>query len=139
MLEITVQREIDGTWPVVAEHHRHGMLLPIRSEGRLDLTGEPTTEIPQLYGEQLGRALFQKNIRDAFVRARTDEPDGLRVLLSVEPDELKIWRWEWLCGPMDAACWNFLSLDQRIRFSQYLPSLTDRAFPPLAVKIFEHF
>jgi hypothetical protein len=44
------------------------------------------------------------------------------VLVSVESEELKTLRWEWLCGPVDGDAWDFLSLDQRVRFSLYLPS-----------------
>lgn len=67
-------------------------------------------------------------MRDAFVRARDE---GVRVLLFVEAEELKKWRWERLCGPVDADVWDFLSLDQRMQYSLYLPSMTDRPYPPI--------
>jgi hypothetical protein len=131
MLEITIQRRVSGGWPIVAERHRPGTLLPVRSEGRLELSAEPSSSVPRAYGSGLGQALFRDAIRDALVQARNDEPDGLRVLVFVEADELKAWRWEWLCAPVGSTAWDFLRLDQRVLYSLYLPSLTERAYPPL--------
>jgi WD40 repeat protein/energy-coupling factor transporter ATP-binding protein EcfA2 len=130
-LELTIQRRLDGTWPVVVEHHRPGALLPVRSEGRLPLAGEPVYGTPRSYGTALGQALFRDAVRDAFVRARTQDSDDARVLIFIEAEDLKNWRWEWLCGPNDNGVWDFLSLDQRALFSLYLPSLTERAYPPI--------
>jgi hypothetical protein len=75
-LEITIQRQWNGVWPVVAEHHRPGMLLPVRSEGRLELATEPANALPRAYGAALGQALFREGIRDAFVRARNEALEG---------------------------------------------------------------
>jgi WD40 repeat protein len=130
MLEITIQRRVGGGWPVVAEHHRPETLLPVRSEGRLELD-EPSNADARAYGRALGQALFRDAIRDAFVRARADQPGGVRVFLFVEADDLKAWRWEWLCAPGGGTAWDFLSLDQRVLYSLYLPSLTERAYPPI--------
>jgi WD40 repeat protein len=131
MLEITIQRRVDGGWPVVAERHNVGTLLPVRSEGRLELVDEPSSSVARTYGTTLGQMLFRDAIRDAFVQVRSDQSDGARVLLFVEADELKSWRWEWLCAPVDSISWDFLSLDQRVLYSLYLPSLTNRAYPPI--------
>lgn len=79
----------------------------------------------------MGQALFRDDVRDAFVRARAESDDNLRVLLFVEADDLRVLRWERLCAPIDGG-WNFLALDQRVPFSLYLPSQTDRSFPPSA-------
>ena len=35
-----------------------------------------------------------------------------------------------MCAPFDDG-WDFLALNQRAPFSLYLPSLTDRRFPPI--------
>ena len=78
----------------------------------------------------LGKALFQENIRDAFVQALRESDGGLRVLLFIEAPDLRTWRWERLCAPFDGT-WDFLALNQRTPFSLYLPSLTDRLFPPI--------
>jgi len=129
-LEITIQRRTEAGWPVVAEHHRPGILLPVRSEGVMALESEPLETRPRLYGTAVGEALFTGVVRDAFVRARSNS-DGLRVLLCIEPQELKSWRWEWLCAPIDSDFWDFLNLDERVLFSLYLPSVTDRTFPPI--------
>ena len=92
MLEITIQRRVDGGWPVVAERHKPGTLLPVRSEGRLESAGEPSSSGARAYGTTLGCMLFRDAIRDAFVQARSDQPDGVRVLVFVEAEELKAWR-----------------------------------------------
>jgi hypothetical protein len=130
-LEITIQRRLEDTWPVIAEHHRAGTLLPIRSEGKLKVLSEPSEPLPRAYGTALGQALFCEEIRDAFVRACNEGPDAARVLVFVEAEELKTWRWEWLCAPIGGGRWDFLSLDQRALFSLYLPSLTPRLYPPI--------
>jgi hypothetical protein len=129
MLEITIQRRVGGGWPVVAERHRFGTVLSLRSEGRLELD-EPSNSSPRVYGTRLGQALLRDAIRDSFVQARSEQPDGVRVLLFIEADDLKSWRWEWLCAPVDST-WDFVSQDQRVLYSLYLPSLTDRAYPPI--------
>jgi hypothetical protein len=131
MLEITIQRRVGGRWPVVAERHRPETLLPVRSEGWLELADEPSSSLARTYGTALGQALLRDAIRDALIQARSDQPDGVRVLLFIEADELKAWRWEWLCAPVDSTTWDFLGLDQRVLYSLYLPSLTDRAYPPI--------
>jgi WD40 repeat protein len=135
-LEIAIQRSAGHGWPVVVEQTPPGVLLPQRSEGvlRLDRTELLAQATPRAYGTVLGRALFQDGVRDAFVEARSESGDDLRVLLAVEtgggPDDLRTLRWERLCAPFDDS-WDFLALDQRIGFSLYLPSLTDRRFPPI--------
>src|SRR5689334_5971662 len=107
--EITIQRKSGDRWPIVAEHSRPGELLPIRSEGTLVVTLEDVQQLisllgrPKDYGKVLGKALFQGQIRDAFVSALRESEDPLRVLLFLEAadSELKFWRWERLCAPID--------------------------------------
>ena len=89
----------------MVEHHRAGALQPVRSEGQLRLADEPTDVSPRSYGTTLGKALFCDTVQDAFVRARNESAGGMRVLVFVEAEQLKSWRWEWLCGPVDGgAC-----------------------------------
>ena len=64
-------------------------------------------------------------------RARAENQDGLRLLLSIEDPDLKTLHWERLCGPIAGGRWQFLKLDQRFIYSLYLPSLTDLRFPPI--------
>jgi WD40 repeat protein len=132
ILEITIQRGSGDAWPVAAEHSTSGAFLPVRSEGvlQIDLAELRAQVDPRGYGTLLGRALFRDEVRDAFVRARAESDGTLRLLLFVEADDLKTLRWERLCAPLDAG-WDFLALDQRVPFSLYLPSLTDRRFPPI--------
>jgi hypothetical protein len=133
LVYITIQRRReDGVWPVVAVRVRPGRQLPVRSEGRLELAEEPPSILPRAYGAALGQALFCGSLRDAFMGALNGASDGTaRVLLFVEAEELRTWRWEWLCAPLDGQRWGFLSLEQRELYSLYLPSLTDRVCPPL--------
>lgn len=126
-LEITVQRAVGEVWPVVAEYHRAGQLLPVRSEEVLKLA-EPGSSLPDKYGQELGKALFAGKIQNAYVAARGGP---VRIWLCVEDPMLRTWRWEWLHGPVDTDRWDFLSLDQHARYSLYLPSSSVNSYPPI--------
>jgi CHASE2 domain-containing sensor protein/energy-coupling factor transporter ATP-binding protein EcfA2 len=136
--EITIQRKLGDYYPVVSEYSRAGVFLPIRSEGKLRLTPADVEELtsllsqPKDYGICLGELLFTGNLDRAFATARNWSEERLRVLLFVEAEdlELKRLRWERLCAPMDGG-WNFLRRDQRVPYSLYIPSITDRRFPPI--------
>jgi hypothetical protein len=134
--EITVQRKSGNSWPIVVEQSAAGVFLPVRNEGVLqdDLEEFQTRLRSQAsakeYGTLLGRALFRDEIRDALVQALAKSDDRLHVLLFIEAAELKGLRWERLCAPLDGD-WDFLALNQRVPFSLYLPSTTDRRFPPI--------
>ncbi len=137
--EITIERKTDGGWPVVVARTSPGTVLRLRAEGMLLLGPETDGALlaaaiePRAYGEILGQALFRDEIRDAFTRARaeTADDDRLRVLLTVEDETLRSHRWERLAAPLDGG-WDLLALNQEVPFSLYLPSITDRRFPPLA-------
>jgi WD40 repeat protein/energy-coupling factor transporter ATP-binding protein EcfA2 len=129
--EITIQRLAGDTWPVVVEESEAGVFLPVRTEGVLDLNVEALDIAdPSDYGSVLGRALFREDIREAFAEARARSEDRLHVFLFVEDDKLKELRWERLCWPVGRE-WRPLALEQRLPFSRYLPSTTDRRFPPI--------
>ena len=131
IFEITIQRRSGDHTPVVVEYRQSGG-LPVRNEGRLELTEEILNAqvTPLDYGRALGKALFRDDVRDAFARALAQAGERLHVLLFVEDDKLTAWHWERLAAPIDAE-WDFLSLNQRTPFSLYLPSVTDRRFPPI--------
>jgi len=136
--EITIQRKSKESWPVVVERSQPGVLLPLRSEGTFRLTTTDFEELqslqrqPEEYGTFLGKALFKDNVRDAFANALGESPDGLRVLLFIEAEdiELRTLRWERLCVPKEGS-WDFIRLDQRLPFALYIPACTDRRFPPI--------
>ncbi len=133
VFEITIQHKTTDTgWPIVVEQSQTGDTLPIRKDGLLQLdTTELLAQPTRLdYGTLLGKAMFQADIRDALMRAMADSNDKLRVLLFVEANDLKALHWERLCVPLDGQ-WRFLLADQRVLFSLYLPSVTDRRFPPI--------
>ncbi|MEH2003223.1 MAG: CHAT domain-containing protein [Nostoc sp.] len=135
--EITIQPKSGDRWPIVADHSRPGEQLS-RSEGTLVMTPEDVQQLrdfqarPQDYGKVLGEALFQGQIRDRFVSALRESQESLRILLFIEAvdRELKFWRWERLCAPIDNN-WQLLALEQRSPFSFYIPAITDRRFPPI--------
>jgi hypothetical protein len=136
--EITIERQTEAGWPIVVERTSPGAVLRLRAEGILHLGPDTGNALlaamldPRAYGEILGQALFCDDIRDAFTRARaeTADDDRLRVLLTVEDPVLRGYRWERLCAPLDGD-WDLLALNQEVPFSLYLPSITDRRFPPV--------
>ncbi len=137
--EITIERQTDAGWPIVVERTSSGAVLRLRAEGMLLLGPEADAALlaaalkPRVYGEILGQALFRDDIRDAFAsaRAETADDDRLRVLLTVEDPALRVYRWERLCAPLDGG-WDLLALNQEAPYSLYLPSVTDRRFPPVS-------
>jgi WD40 repeat protein len=132
--EIVIQRKTGPNWPVIGIQTRPGEFLSVRSEGAFEVnfTTLNACLLPREYGTLLGKGLFRDEIRDAFTRALTqarEAGEALHLLLTVEDVELRCLHWERLCAPI--ANWDFLALQQQIVFSHYLPSLTDRRFPPL--------
>ncbi len=138
VFEITIQRKNADRWPIVVKYSRSQELLPQRSEGLLQLTPETLQELTRLqkrprdYGRTLGAALFQDEIRDAFVGALYESEEPLRVLLFIEATELEVrtLRWERLCAPIDDT-WRLLATNQRVLLSLYIPAITERRFPPI--------
>ena len=130
--QITIQRKSGDSWPVVVEESTGGVSFPIRKEGvlRIEEAAALGQRTPKDYGTVLGKALFCDDVRDAFVQSLRGGGGCLRVLLFVEAPDLKTWRWERLCAPLDGP-WDFLALNQRTPFSLYLPSLANRLFPPI--------
>src|SRR5438270_6584411 len=134
---LTVQRRTGADWQVIAETLAGGDALRVRAQSTLRMSepGDPAALAtlmahPRAYGEGLGRAVFQEEVRDAFAGAEARSRDRLHVLLFVEDRELQLLRWERLCGPLDGGC-QVLALDQRTPFSLYLPATTDRRFRPI--------
>src|SRR3954452_13121700 len=86
LLEITIQRKLGKSWPLVVDVSADRSSLERSISAHLMLDRACLTHLePRPYGVALGTALFQdKAVRDAFInaRARSDEP--LHVLLSVE-------------------------------------------------------
>ena len=140
IFEITIQRQWQAdTWPVVVKRTSSGNLLPKHTTGTLHFSKDDFLKLTQLrhqpkkYGTLLGKALFQEDIRDAFIEAINSRTDNsqVRVLFSVEAKDLKFLHWHWLCIPSK---WDFIALNQRILFSFYIPSHADRRFPPIGRK-----
>jgi len=134
--EITVQRKVDGEWPLVVRHQPGQGALSLWSRGKLVLdpaTLDFTTAGEKDYAIALGEAIFHDDIRDAFVRAVAEakqDNDTLRVLLFIEAEDLYSLHWEQLAGLFDRG-WDYLLLNQGTPFSLYLPSQIERRFPPI--------
>jgi hypothetical protein len=130
--KITIQRKMAEQWPVVLEQQEAGNTLEMRTEGFLSLALEVLAAqvTAREYGTVLGQALFQEEIRDAFLHARAQSKDRLSVQLFVEAPDLRTLRWERLCAPLDDQ-WRFLILDQRAPLTLALPSKADRRFPSI--------
>jgi WD40 repeat protein len=130
IFELTIQSTVKGgSYRVVAEWTRPGE-LPVRREHTVQLEVEPLQQQvgAASYGVALGRMVFCAGIRELFAQARV--AGLLRVLLAVEAKELQSLRWERLAGPVDSDAWQRLGQSQRTPFSLYLPSISDRRFPP---------
>lgn len=134
IFQITVRRGANATYDLIAEYTDDGALLPVRAEACCSIDEEQLRILnadPIGYGTALGQVIFQVNLRDAFTEALRGSRDSpLRVLLFVDEPSLARLRWERLCVPVDGK-WRQLATFQRTPFSHYLPSLTDRRFPPL--------
>jgi energy-coupling factor transporter ATP-binding protein EcfA2 len=134
-------RQVGSDLLVVAETSEPGFSSGIRVEEALNLDHANisdefalTTADLRQYGQHLGKAVFHGEILSVFQRilARADADKlPLHVLLSIEVETLRSVRWERLCALLDGG-WRFLRLQQRTPFSIYLPSMTDRRFPPIA-------
>ena len=137
--EIAIQRKFEDAWPVVVKL-RSTNGLTTHAEGTFEFSEEEFGQLIELqdeaedYGILLGKRLFREEVRDALITARSKTPDCLRVLLSIEVDKkdrLKTLHWERLCAPVESGAWNYLALDRRLPFSQYIPTSVDRLFPPI--------
>lgn len=130
---LTVRAGPGPTWPVEAQFIADGG-LPVLSHGALTLDAEEllAASTPRTYGQILGEALFCGDIRDAFVRALSVAPPApLHVLVALDCPELRMFRWELLCAPIDDRL-EFLGMTQRVAFARYISSGVDRRFRPLA-------
>lgn len=127
ILEITLQHQRNGAWPVVAEYWQSHEDLPTRAEGILDLDLGKIQNIldRQQYGRELGKALFSGDVRELLNEQR------MRVFLIVEDDELRMLHWERLQLPLRGQRWLPLCRSQQFLFSRYLPSLSSRLFGPV--------
>ena len=132
-LEITIQRRLGDTWPVVAQRFTSGEAVPTRREGvlGLDLEELNRSRIDET-GEIMGRAVFHDEVLRTFNECLAlSATDHLHVLLHVEDRELRKERWERLAAPLDGR-WVSLAVNQRTPYSLHLPSATDRRFPPIS-------
>jgi WD40 repeat protein/energy-coupling factor transporter ATP-binding protein EcfA2 len=134
-LEITIQRNKEKSWPVILTRTRTRDFLPVRTDGTFSLDIETFLQdaFSPEYGQMLGQAFFQGKIKDAFISALTSAraaSESLRLLLFIEAEDLRELRWERLTAPIDDG-WVSLAGNQQVLFSQYLPSTTDRRFPPI--------
>jgi energy-coupling factor transporter ATP-binding protein EcfA2 len=112
---ITIHRGTNGAYPVSVEYMHPDTWLPGYLQGLLHLSGG-TYEDLQLgsltsreYGVSLGRALFNEELYFSFVQAWALKVDQLRVILTVEDQQLQLLHWEKLNAPLNNGWWDFLS------------------------------
>lgn len=129
-LELTVQSTTTkGEYRLRAEWNRPGEPVTRERVFTLDPVALREASLNAVkYGRLLGEALFVGGVRDLFVQAH-GEGAQMRVLLAIEAVEAQSWRWERLCAPFREA-WRPLRTEERTPFSLYIPSTTDRRFPP---------
>ncbi len=139
IFEIAIQRQFEDAWPVVVKFRSEDGLTT-HAEGTFRFSADEFNQLIELqdeaeeYGTLLGKHLFREEVRDALNTSRSKTPDYLRVLLSIEVDKkdpLRSLHWERLCVPIESGAWNYLALDQKLPFSQYIPTSIDRRFPPI--------
>ena len=140
--EITIQRKFHDYWPIVVRV-KHPDGLTTRTEGTLQISDEDWSKLKEAqdnekeYGTLLGKQLFREDVRETFIRnlSKSSQDCPLRVMLLNETDDqdnLRSLHWERLCAPIDAdGSWNLLARDQRVPYSQYIPTIIDRQFPPM--------
>ena len=143
IFEITIQNQRTPTeWPVLIKIELQDK-LPIQINGTLQLSENDQEELsmllyePKNYGIFLGKALFRdKLLLSAFREAFASTHKLMRVLLTIDTEnseQLKTLHWERLCVPIDNNSWEHLALNQRLPFSQYLPSSNpDRSYPVIS-------
>ena len=141
IFEITIQNQRTPTeWPVLIKIELQDK-SPIQINGTLQLSENDQEELsmllyePKNYGIFLGRALFRDKLYSAFREAFASTQKLMRVLLTIDTEnseQLKTLHWERLCVPIDNS-WEHLALNQRLPFSQYLPSSNpDRSYPVIS-------
>ncbi len=92
-------------------------------------------EEAEKYGTILGKALFSQKVREKFIKAFSisDENNRLRILLLIKTaveDKIRSLHWERLCAPIDRyESWSLLARNQRVSFSRFIPTCTNRNFP----------
>lgn len=135
---INILRGRGGRWPVVVEYGTPETMLPVQIESKLHLSGNDLDALiaepdPHVYGVQLGKAIFREPVKSTFLTAVQSAPATLNVLLRIEARELGNLHWQRLCAPLGppGTEWTFLQLNRRTPFSLYMPSATDRRFPPI--------
>src|SRR5262249_4096835 len=132
VLEITLQRRAEQTWPVHVWQRAWGAFLATCHEGTLGLNPAELDDEqpPKEYGTVLGKALFRDDVREVFVEALARSEEPLHALLQVGGLDLRALHWQRLCPPFKGR-WDFLGLNQRTPFSLYPPSKSDHPFPPV--------
>ncbi|MDM8528114.1 CHAT domain-containing protein [Anaerolineales bacterium HSG24] len=132
ILELTIQPQTGDHYLVVADYTPAKTLLPTRHEGelRLDLNSLISCTTAEEYGKLLGQALFQGDIKSAFLLAQQQAQPTFRLLLLIEDPELRTLHWERLQAPHGNG-WQSLTFNQHILYSRYLPTQTVGSFPPI--------
>jgi len=140
-LELIIRRTIEEedrhpitVWPVSAQWLRPEPDPPLQQYARLHLSNEAFQTLltlksdPVQYGQYLGKLLFaDDNLKEFFIQALSGSKPQLRVLLTVESDQLRGLRWERVAARIEGD-WRIMARHQRTPFSLFIPSIIDRPF-----------
>ncbi|MEM7031224.1 MAG: CHAT domain-containing protein [Chloroflexota bacterium] len=131
---VTLRGKAADGWPIEVQVEIAGESVAARYTGLLKI--DTATLLQHLgnplgYGTLLGQALFQDQIRDAFMQASAASQYILPIRLFIEDEPLRTLHWEWLCAPISSG-WSMLALEQRFPTAFYLPSKANFKYPALS-------
>ncbi|HPY39197.1 MAG TPA: CHAT domain-containing protein [Thiolinea sp.] len=136
-LHITLQYPRNNEWPVLSVLKVTDPQTSAKwAQTKLQLPANWQEELlklainPKSYGAILGAALFHSDLKSLIDAALTTSATT-RLLLVVEPSELKSLHWERLHFPDTTNVWQSFAQNQKLVFSYYSPSSVKRYYPYL--------
>lgn len=130
-------KQSETSWKVCLELHQNETQALLTKEGNFQFQQEDFRKLQNLsikdYGIYLGKALFQNELYNFFMRAFDISDQSMKVALSIEVDEstesqkLKALHWERLCAPIEDS-WEYLALNQRLPFTHYVSTSNLRKY-----------
>lgn len=133
-IHITLQYAHNNEWPVLSVLKSADQTVSSKwVKTTLKLPRDWTEQLlkaesdPENYGTQLGQALFHSGL-DKLIQAAITSSENTRLLLVVEPLELRVLHWERLYFPDGANTWRSLAQNQSLIFSYYTAASVKRYY-----------